>query len=330
MSEIENEKQQQVTAGFKVDKSLKEAIDVAIEASGMKKNEWLAQAYEAMRGKGIKDTNQEYTKEIEEVEYLSRRIYELFNNMIVQSVHIKESAVLELETEIKQYKELLQETRDELKECKEKLSSATDTVAIMNQEKEELENQYKEAKTNLNHVQDLITELKEKAQKYEKEIAILQPMAQENLDLKSRLDDTLETLKGLDSKLESLENESAKQKQEFLEKESKLIENHTVQIKQIEEKYEQDNKQVKLNHEQQIKHLVAQAQLEKEKELLLQEKSYQQEMKKIQEEMNLKIQSLYEKMDRKEEKYEKEIAKLQKKLEQVQSIERKKGKDESQ
>ncbi|PFC08196.1 hypothetical protein CN284_26945 [Bacillus cereus] len=329
MNEIENEKQQQVTAGFKVDKGLKEAIDTMIEASGMKKNEWLAQAYEAMRGKGIKDTNQEYTKEIEEVDYLSRRIYELFNNMIVQSVHIKESAVFSLETEIKQYKELLQETRNELKECKEKLSSATGTVDIVNKEKEELEVQYEEAKTNLNHVQDLITELKEKAQKYETEISILQPMAQENLELKSRLDDTLETLKGLDLKLDSLENESAKQKQEFLEKENQLTENYTVQIKQIEEKYEKENEQLKLYQEQQIKHLVEQAQLEKEKELLQQEKSHQQEMKKIQEEMNLKIQSLYEKMDKKEEKYEKEIAKLQKKLEQKQSIEGKK-KDESQ
>lgn len=326
---MENEKQQQVTAGFKVDKGLKEAIDTMIEASGMKKNEWLAQAYEAMRGKGIKDTNQEYTKEIEEVDYLSRRIYELFNNMIVQSVHIKENAVLSLETEIKQYKELLQETRNELKECKEKLSSATGTVDIVNKEKEELEVQYEEAKTNLNHVQDLITELKEKAQKYETEISILQPMAQENLELKSRLDDTLETLKGLDLKLDSLENESIKQKQEFLEKENQLTENYTVQIKQVEEKYEKENEQLKLYQEQQIKHLAEQAQLEKEKELLQQEKSHQQEMKKTQEEMNLKIQSLYEKMDKKEEKYEKEIAKLQKKLEQKQSIEGKK-KDESQ
>lgn len=330
MNEIENERQQQVTAGFKVDKGLKDAIDTMIEASGMKKNEWLAQAYEAMRGKGIKDTNQEYTKEIEEVDYLNRRIYELFNNMIVQSVHIKESAVLSLETEIRQYKELLQETRNELKECKEKLSSATDTVDIVNKEKEELEAQYEEAKINLNHVQDLITELKEKAQKYETEIFILQPMAQENLELKSRLDDTLETLKGLDSKLESLENESAKQKQEFLEKESQLKENYTVQIQQIEEKYKKDNKQLKLYQEQQINHLAEQAQLEKEKGLLQQEKSHQQEMKKIQEEMNLKIQSLYEKMDKKEEKYEREIAKLQKKLEQIQSIEGKKKKDESQ
>ncbi|EOQ01282.1 hypothetical protein [Bacillus cereus] len=330
MNELENEKQQQVTAGFKVDKNLKEAIDTMIEASGMKKNEWLAQAYEAMRGKGIKDTNQEYTKEIEEVDYLSRRIYELFNNMIVQSVHIKESAVLSLETEIKQYKELLQETRNELKECKEKLSSATDTVDIVNKEKEELEVQYEEAKTNLNHVQDLITELKEKTQKYETEISILQPMAQENLELKSRLDDTLETLKGLDSKLESLENESAKQKQEFLEKENQLTENYTVQIKQIEKKYETENEQLKLYQEQQIKHLAEQAQLEKEKELLQQEKLHQQEMKKIQEEMNLKIQSLYEKMDKKEEKYEKEITKLQKKLEQIQIIEGKKKRDESQ
>ncbi|MEC5240650.1 hypothetical protein P9C03_25415 [Bacillus mycoides] len=329
MNEIENEKQQQVTAGFKVDKGLKEAIDTMIEASGMKKNEWLAQAYEAMRGKGIKDTNQEYTKEIEEVDYLSRRIYELFNNMIVQSVHIKENAVLSLETEIKQYKEFLQETRNELKECKEKLSSATGTVDIVNKEKEELEVQYEEAKTNLNHVQDLITELKEKAQKYETEISILQPMAQENLELKSRLDDTLETLKGLDLKLDSLENESTKQKQEFLEKENQLTENYTVQIKQVEEKYEKENEQLKLYQEQQIKHLTEQAQLEKEKELLQQEKSHQQEMKKNQEEMNLKIQSLYEKMDKKEEKYEKEIAKLQKKLEQKPSIEGKK-KDESQ
>lgn len=272
MNEIENERQQQVTAGFKVDKGLKDAIDTMIEASGMKKNEWLAQAYEAMRGKGIKDTNQEYTKEIEEVDYLNRRIYELFNNMIVQSVHIKESAVLSLETEIRQYKELLQETRNELKECKEKLSSATDTVDIVNKEKEELEAQYEEAKINLNHVQDLITELKEKAQKYETEIFILQPMAQENLELKSRLDDTLETLKGLDSKLESLENESAKQKQEFLEKESQLKENYTVQIQQIEEKYKKDNKQLKLYQEQQINHLAEQAQLENEKGLLQQEK----------------------------------------------------------
>ncbi|AJI26092.1 hypothetical protein I6G76_01835 (plasmid) [Bacillus cereus] len=330
MNELENEKQQQVTAGFKIDKGLKDSIDKMIEASGMKKNEWLAQAYEAMRGKGIKDTNQEYTKEIEEVEYLSRRIYELFNNMIVQSVHIKDKAVLELETEIKQYKELLQETRNELKECKEQLSSATDTVNIANKEKEELEVQYEEAKINLNHVQDLITELKDKVQEYETEISILQPMAQENLELKSRLDDTLETLKGLDSKLESLENESAKQKQEFLGKEKQLTENYTVQIKQIEKKYETENEQLKLYQEQQIKHLAEQAQLEKEKELLQQEKSHQQEMKKIQEEMNLKIQSLYEKMDKKEEKYEKDITKLQKKLEQKQIIEGEKKRDESQ
>lgn len=319
----ENKKQQQVTAGFKVDKNLKDAIDELIEASGMQKNEWLAQAYEAMRGKGIKDTNQEYTKEIEEVDYLSRRIYELFNNMIVQSVHIKESAVLSLETEIKQYKELLQETRNELRESKEKLSSITGTVDIVNKEKEELEVQYEEAKTNLSHVQDLITELKEKAQKYETEISILQPMAQENIELKSRLDDTLETLKGLDLKLDSLENESTKQKQDFLEKENQLTKNYTVQIKQVEEKYEKENEQLKLYHEQQIKHLTEQAQLEKEKELLQQEKSHQQEMKKIQEEMNLKIQSLYEKMDTKEEKYEKEIAKLHKKLEQKQEAPKK-------
>ncbi|PGZ17583.1 hypothetical protein COE43_12500 [Bacillus cereus] len=320
---MEETKKQQVTAGFKIDKDLKEAIDTMIEATGIQKNEWLAQAYEAMRGKGIKDTNQEYTKEIEEVDYHVRRIYELFNNMIVQSVHIKESAVLLLETEIKEYKELLQETRNELKENKEKLSSATDTVNIVNKEKEELEAQYEEAKTNLNHVQDLITELKEKTKKYETEISILQPMAQENLELKSRLDDTLETLKGLDSKLESLENESTKQKQEFLEKENLLTKDYTVQIKQVEEKYEKENKQLKLYQEQQIKHLAEQSQLEKEKELLQQEKSHQQEMKKIQEEMNLKIQSLYEKMDTKEEKYEKEIAKLHKKLEQNQEIPKK-------
>ncbi|HDX9654905.1 hypothetical protein [Bacillus sp. GL1(2024)] len=320
---MEETKKQQVTAGFKIDKDLKEAIDTMIEATGIQKNEWLAQAYEAMRGKGIKDTNQEYTKEIEEVDYHVRRIYELFNNMIVQSVHIKESAVLSLETEIKEYKELLQETRNELKENKEKLSTATDTVNIANKEKEELEAQYEEAKTNLNHVQDLITELKEKTKKYETEISILQPMAQENLELKSRLDDTLETLKGLDSKLESLENESAKQKQEFLEKEIQLKENYTVQIQEIEGKYIKDNEQLKLSHEQQMNYLTEQAKLDKEKELLQQEKSHQQEMKKIQEEMNRKIQSLYEKMDKKEEKHEKEIAKLQKKLEQKQEIQEK-------
>ncbi|MFJ7556802.1 hypothetical protein ACIQXZ_23375 [Bacillus thuringiensis] len=329
MNEIENEKQQQVTAGFKINSGLKQKIDEMIEDSGLKKNEWLAHAYEAMRGKGIKDTNQSYTKEIEEIEYLSRRIYELFNNMIVQSLHIKDSAVASLEAEIIQYKELLQEIKNELKESKDKLSAATDTVVSVNKEKEELEVQYDEAKINLNHIQDLIAELKEKSQKYETEISILQPMAQENLELKSRLDDTLEALKGLDSKLEVSDRESVKKKQGFLEKEKKLTEKCVIQIKQVEAKHEKESEQLKWYHEQQIKHLTEQAQLEKEKELLQQEKIHQQEIKKIQEDMNIKIQALYEKMDKKEEKHEKEVAKLQRKLEQMQNVQEKKEKDES-
>lgn len=311
MHEVENEKQPLVTAGFKIEKGLKEAIDTAIEASGMKKNEWLAQAYEAMRGKGIKDTNEEYTKEIEEVEYHTRRLYELFNNMIVQSVHIKQSAVAALEKEIEQYKETLQETRDKLKKCTESLSLAETSTENMKQEKELLESQYEEVKNSFNNTQDLIAELKDKIQKYETDISILQPMAQENIDLKSNLDDTLQTLKGLDSKMSALENEAAKQKEEFKEREQLTKENHVNEVNSIREHHEEEIKKLNTYHEQQLKQHVDQERLDKEKELLQQEKNHQKELKKIQDDMNTKIQSLYDKVDKKEEKYEKELSKLQ-------------------
>ncbi|MCM3736501.1 hypothetical protein M3215_11860 [Bacillus cytotoxicus] len=330
MTEQGNEKQKQVVAPFKVDPELKQKIDDMIEASGMRKNEWLAQAYEAMRGKGIKDTNEEYTKEIEEVEYHTRRLYELFNNIIVQSVHIKQSAVAALEKEIEQYKETLQETRDKLKKCTEGLSEAETTTENMKQEKELLESQYEEVKNSFNNTQDLIAELKDKIQKYETDISILQPMAQENIDLKSHLDDTLQTLNGLDSKMANLENETAKQKAEFEEREQLTKKNHVIEVNSIREQHEEEINKLNTYHEQQLKQHVEQERLDKEKELLQQEKLHQQEMKKVQEEMNLKIQSLYEKMDKKEEKHEKEIAKLQKRLELMQNIEEKKRDDKSQ
>jgi hypothetical protein len=295
MNKVRGSKGKRVTDGFKVDEDLMDVINELIEVSDMQKDERFAQEYQVKRRKDMKDIQEEYITEIDEVKYHTHCLLELFKGMVIQTVHMKESTIIELESEIKQYKELLFEARTELRTCKENLSCLNNETHQIRKEKDELLAIHEEMKSTFDHAQDSIIELKNQVEEQKAEIVTLESTAKEKRELNTRLNDTLLVLDGLNDRMEELESEFTTQTQEFEVKEKALLEEYNTKLLIQEKHYNKEIEHLKAYYEQQIQQLNDYIHIEKEKILLEQDKRHQAEWKKIQDDLNKNIQALYKK-----------------------------------
>lgn len=84
------------TFGFKVTDEVYEKAKLLIETSGLSSRDWFENALAKYEVKALQTNAPEYTRNLNELELHTTRIYELVVNMVQQSMYFKDQAVREV------------------------------------------------------------------------------------------------------------------------------------------------------------------------------------------------------------------------------------------
>jgi len=84
------------TFGFKVTDEVYDKAKLLIETSGLSSKEWFENALAKYEVKALQTNAPEYTRNLNELELHTTRIYELVVNMVQQSMYFKDQAVREV------------------------------------------------------------------------------------------------------------------------------------------------------------------------------------------------------------------------------------------
>lgn len=172
------------TFGFKVTDEVYEKAKLLIETSGLSSRDWFENALATYEVKALQTNAPEYTRNLNELELHTTRIYELVVNMVRQSMYFKDQAVREVSEQLEKKEQLLAELQ-------EKLQATKQSVQTLQTEKEELtsiqaeqQKQLDEARTAIENSQLLIAEYKEKNDSLTGLVTKYQGYAEENEQLK--------------------------------------------------------------------------------------------------------------------------------------------------
>lgn len=119
------------TFGFKVTDEMYDKAKLLIETSGLSSKEWFENALATYEVKALQTNVPEYTRNLNELELHTTRIYELVVNMVQQSMYFKDQAVREVSEQLEKKEQLLAELQ-------EKLQATKQSVQILQADKEEL------------------------------------------------------------------------------------------------------------------------------------------------------------------------------------------------
>lgn len=118
------------TFGFKVTDEMYDKAKLLIETSGLSSKEWFENALATYEVKALQTNAPEYTRNLNELELHTTRIYELVVNMVQQSMYFKDQAVREVSEQLEKKEQLLAELQ-------EKLQATKQSVQILQADKEE-------------------------------------------------------------------------------------------------------------------------------------------------------------------------------------------------
>lgn len=98
----------QSTISFKIEDELKEEIQKHISDTDLASNKWLEMAFQNMITNQFKLLQPTYQKDINELEFHTSRVNELFRNMITQSEQLKDAAIQNMESVLDQKEKTIQ------------------------------------------------------------------------------------------------------------------------------------------------------------------------------------------------------------------------------
>jgi chromosome segregation ATPase len=182
------------TFGFKVSDEDYERAKLLIETSGLSSKEWFQNALANYEVKALQTNAPEYTRNLNELELHTTRIYELVVNMVQQSMYFKDQAVREVSEQLEKKEQLLAELQ-------EKLQATKQSVQTLQADKDELtaiqakqQKQLDEARTAIENSQLLIAEYKDKNDSLTGLVTKYQGYAEENEQLKMAFAEEKEAL----------------------------------------------------------------------------------------------------------------------------------------
>jgi phage host-nuclease inhibitor protein Gam len=270
------------TKGFKIDDDLKRKINSTIQASGMNDKEWIEAVTNLWVMQDIKNGMPDYRKDIGELELHTKRINDLFTNMIQQTAFEKDEIQRKVEDLKESKNQIIEQCQLEISDLKKQVQLAVEEVdryKTMKDEAERLVRKMEEAGEN-NKL--LIQEYKEKNDTLTGLVNDFRQGYEESKALE-------EEVNRLNLLTEKLQGDLQKEKEAL----DSLNEIHKEVIRQTEERQKTE-----------VERIIERKEIEKERELLQIRTQYQDKLQKANEEYTAKIQSLYEQIEhlRKEQK----------------------------
>lgn len=150
------------TFGFKVTDEVYEKAKLLIETSGLSSRDWFENALATYEVKALQTNAPEYTRNLNELELHTTRIYELVVNMVQQSMYFKDQAVREVSEQLEKKEQLLAELQEKLQATKQSVQTLQADKDELTTIQSEQQKQLDEARTAIENSQLLIAEYKDK------------------------------------------------------------------------------------------------------------------------------------------------------------------------
>jgi chromosome segregation ATPase len=280
------------TFGVKVSEELQERVQNMISNSNLTAKEWFEKAVALVEINELKEGSSDYKQDLNELEVHTTRIFELVTNMIQRANYLKQSETKGLVEKIEQKDTVIAEYQGKVNENQVYLQTLQEQMATFKHENQTLLEQLGETKlTNVNN-QELIKEYKEKIDSMSGLVAKYQGFASEN---------------------ESLKEKFEKEKEQVISQLKEILGQIDDQQEEIKT-YQQTIQSLKDAHKVEIERLEEKKSYEKDRELLNQEKAFQEQISTLNKEHNQEIKALYDEKDRLRKEFEEKIEKLQNQL----------------
>lgn len=172
------------TFGFKVTDEVYEKAKLLIETSGLSSRDWFENALATYEVKALQTNAPEYTRNLNELELHTTRIYELVVNMVQQSMYFKDQAVREVSEQLEKKEQLLAELQEKLQTTKQSVQTLQADKDELTSIQAEQQKQLDEARTAIENSQLLIAEYKDKNDSLTGLVTKYQGYAEENEQLK--------------------------------------------------------------------------------------------------------------------------------------------------
>ena len=135
------------TFGFKVTDEVYEKAKLLIETSGLSSRDWFENALATYEVKALQTNAPEYTRNLNELELHTTRIYELVVNMVQQSMYFKDQAVREVSEQLEKKEQLLAELQEKLQATKQSVQTLQADKDALTSIQAEQQKQLDEART---------------------------------------------------------------------------------------------------------------------------------------------------------------------------------------
>lgn len=259
------------TFGVKVSEEMYEKAKMVIESSGVSAKDWFEKAIALYEMNSIKQGSNDYTQDLTELEHHTTRIYELIVNMIQRSIYLKDHAVKDVTDRLNSKEVIITDLQQQIKEFKEELTEKSKVATTLEEQLKELEEKFVATQITLDNNQALISEYKEKNDVLNGLVAQYKNYADENAELKLKLNDVQTTLTARALKAEKRIDELTDQLEEALSA----------------------SERAKQQYENTLQMTIDKKDLEREKALVELERKQQEQVAELNATHNEEIRSLY-------------------------------------
>lgn len=290
------------TFGFKVTDDVYDRAKLLIETSGLSSKDWFEQALANYEVKALQTNAPEFSRNLNELELHTTRIYELVVGMVQQSMYFKDNAVREVTDQLEKKEQLLAELQEKLQQTKQAVQTLQSEKQELATVQAEQAKQLEEGRTTIENSQLLIAEYKEKNDSLMGLVAKYQGFAEENEQLRTAFSEEKSAiLTNAQSEKQALEQALAVATEEAKSDSIKLLELEKA-LTDEKEKSEQATALLKERHELALERAVVKA-----------EREYQEKLQGQLDTYNARITELQAENDRIRQTYESRLEKLLKK-----------------
>lgn len=277
---------------YKVSPELKEKLESLFAESGLETQEafleHVATLYEMHRLK--EGSAAGYKKQLDELEYHTRRSVELFLNMIETETAERMQLNQEHEEKLAEHAKVIFNQEQEIGDLQMEAKQKADELARLQKENEALSKQADQLAEISRKDNLLLGEYRERIDTLSGLVNEYKAAADENKDLKRQLTELTQLTKQQSVQIEELQQE----------------------VKDLEELSNERLRAQEIRFKEDMERLAERKDFEKERDLLQLRAEYQSKFEKTNEEATAKLRELYEQINQMRREHEKEIAALKK------------------
>jgi DNA repair exonuclease SbcCD ATPase subunit len=277
---------------YKVSPELKEKLETLFAESGLETQEafleHVAALYEMQRLKEGGAVG--YKKQLDELEYHTRRSVELFLSMLETETAERLQLTQQHEETLADRAATIFNQEQEIADLRKETKQQADELARLGKENEALAKQAEQLAEISRKDNLLVEEYRQRIDTLSGLVNEYKAAADENKDLKAQL-----------TELTQLTNQQSRQIEELQQ-----------EIKDLEELSNERIRAQEARHKEDMERLAERKDLEKERDLLHLRTEYQAKLEKINEEATAKLRELYEQINQMRRDHEQEIAALKK------------------